>query len=180
MTTTSGQFCPACKFKNDLAATVCIYCGTPLENVHKGETTTRRVNEGTKVLDAQTGEFLSEKLIPLTGIAIYTDDGTLVEILEEKEFFLGREVESAKEKLVDLIPVGAFKQGVSRRHALIRQTKRGYEIVDLSSTNGTHINGQRLVSNRPYPLPSAARVSLGRINLLVFYAKPTTENKKHA
>src|SRR5688572_29346975 len=98
MTTTSGQFCPACKFKNDLTASVCVYCGTPMENIHKGETTTRRVNEETKILEGQTGEFLNEKLTPRTGIAIYTEDGTLLRILEEKEFFLGREAKDPKDK----------------------------------------------------------------------------------
>lgn len=33
---------------------------------------------------------------------------------------------------------------VSRRHALIRLTTKGYEIVDLGSTNGTYVNGKRV------------------------------------
>jgi pSer/pThr/pTyr-binding forkhead associated (FHA) protein len=176
METISGQFCPACKFKNELTVTTCVYCGASLENVRKGETT-RRVEE-TKTLQAQTTGTLNEDLIPLKGIAIYTEDGMLVEIREEKEFFLGREAEDSEDVFVDLIPTGAFQKGVSRRHALVRQTKHGYELTDLSSTNGTYIDGARLVSNQPYPLPSASRVSLGRMHLLVLYtAKPTTKDK---
>jgi hypothetical protein len=177
METISGQFCPVCKFKNELTATVCVYCGTSLESVRRDETTTKRVNEETKNLQPQTGETLSEDLIPLKGIAIYTEDGMLIGIQEEKEFFLGREVEDSKDMLVDLMPIGAFQKGVSRRHAVIRRTKRGYEIMDLGSTNGTYIDGIRLVSSQTYPLPSASRVSLGRIHLLVLYTETTAKDK---
>src|SRR6185369_8546476 len=106
METISGQFCPACKFKNDLTATVCVYCGASLENIRKGEMTTRRVDEGTKVLDADKRESFSNDMVPPKGIAIYTENRILVGIRQEKEFFLGRKVDEADEGLVDLIPVG--------------------------------------------------------------------------
>ena len=34
---------------------------------------------------------------------------------------------------------------VSRRHALLRKTSAGWELVDLCSTNGTRVNGHRVV-----------------------------------
>ena len=174
----SAQFCPACKFKNDLTATVCVYCGASLENIRKGENTTRRVNEETKIISVQQEGGIGKGPISPSGIAIYAEDGLLAGIREEKEFFLGRKVEETEDVLFDLIPFGAFQQGVSRRHAIIRQAKHGYyEVVDLNSTNGTYIDGKRLVSNRPYLLPSASRLSLGRMRLFVLYAKLKTENK---
>ena len=36
--------------------------------------------------------------------------------------------------------------GVSRHHAELRRTSRGYEIVDLDSHNGTYLNGQRITA----------------------------------
>lgn len=41
---------------------------------------------------------------------------------------------------------------VSRRHAEVRNGPEGVEIVDLRSTNGTYLNGRKLVPGRPYPL----------------------------
>ena len=35
---------------------------------------------------------------------------------------------------------------VSRYHAELRRTSRGYEIVDPDSHNGTYLNGQRITS----------------------------------
>jgi hypothetical protein len=176
METSSGQFCPICKFKNEPDASICVYCGASLEGVWKGDTTTRRVNEEKKIIRSQTGD-LNKELIPPKGIAIYTTEGELVGIWKKNEFFLGRKLEGSDEGYVDLTSLGAFQKGVSRRHAVIRQIKRGYEIADLESTNGTFIDGKRLVSNRPYTLPSASRVTLGRMHLLVLYLKITTKNK---
>lgn len=38
---------------------------------------------------------------------------------------------------------------VSRRHALLRKTSSGWEVVDLCSTNGTRVNGYRVVGAQP-------------------------------
>ncbi len=38
---------------------------------------------------------------------------------------------------------------VSRRHALLRRSARGWDVVDLCSTNGTRINGYRVVGAQP-------------------------------
>ena len=52
-------------------------------------------------------------------------------------------------------------KAVSRHHAAIERTGTGYQIVDLSSTAGTYLNGERMVSNTPYPLTVGMRVSFG-------------------
>lgn len=38
---------------------------------------------------------------------------------------------------------------VSRRHALLRRSVGGWEVVDLCSTNGTRVNGYRVVGAQP-------------------------------
>ena len=38
---------------------------------------------------------------------------------------------------------------VSRRHALLRKSESGWEVVDLCSTNGTRVNGYRVVGAQP-------------------------------
>ncbi len=53
----------------------------------------------------------------------------------------------------------------SRRHALINPQAGGeFWIVDLGSTNGTHVNGRRLV--RPTQLSNGDRILLGRSELV--------------
>jgi hypothetical protein len=175
METISGKFCPICKFKNDIAATNCAYCGVSLEIVHQGETTTKHVEgNDTKLFTRDHVELDTKGMVPpKKGLAIYLTSGILVEIVEETEFFLGRKSEEGDAAFLDLAPFGAFQLGVSRQHALIKQTKQGYEIVDQGSTNGTFLNGERLVANKPYTLPQSSQVSLGRLHLLMLYGKGT-------
>ena len=42
--------------------------------------------------------------------------------------------------------------GVSRLHCEIVRVQGGYGLVDLGSTNGTRLNGERLVPYKLYPL----------------------------
>ncbi|GHU93316.1 hypothetical protein FACS1894208_02610 [Clostridia bacterium] len=52
-------------------------------------------------------------------------------------------------------------KAVSRRHAAIEQTANGYAIIDLSSSAGTFVNGQKLTPNVPHELTFGTRVSFG-------------------
>jgi HD-GYP domain-containing protein (c-di-GMP phosphodiesterase class II) len=55
---------------------------------------------------------------------------------------------------------------VSRRHAEIRATEKGWELQDLVSTNGTFINGVRLTEG-PRRLRARDIVQFGKVTLLV-------------
>ncbi|MGD0611653.1 MAG: FHA domain-containing protein [Anaerolineales bacterium] len=182
MDSASGKFCPVCKHKNEPDATVCTYCGSPLEFSQEGPSTTRRVNrkgEETNVLPQMAEEAIQKAFKPpKEGIAIYVKEyAAPIAIRKEAEFTLGRLLTgNAEEAFVDLKPFGGYENGVSRRHALIRRTDHGYDILDLGSTNGTWLNKKRLIAEKPYPLESGAQVRLGRLQIFVIYpeiaAKP--------
>ncbi len=57
---------------------------------------------------------------------------------------------------------------VSRRHAEIRRQDGGYAVVDLDSTNGTLLNGERLDPHRPSPLAHGDRIRVGDRTEIVF------------
>jgi len=52
-------------------------------------------------------------------------------------------------------------KAVSRRHAVIERDSDGYSIVDLASSAGTFVNGQKLPPNTPFQLKNGSRVSFG-------------------
>ena len=52
-------------------------------------------------------------------------------------------------------------KAVSRRHAAIERNAEGHFIVDLDSSGGTYINGQKLPPNAPFRLDKGSRVSFG-------------------
>jgi hypothetical protein len=169
------KFCPTCKYKNEASATVCVYCGSSLETQDDDLSTTRNVDMRTSTLHDIPQEILARMFEPpRQGIAIYTVDSDKQILQEEKEFVLGRKMTGElSESFVDLRPFGADENGVSRRHAMIRRIGAAYEIVDLGSTNGTWLEKQRMVPNRPYPLNSGAVIFLGRLQLLVVYQATT-------
>jgi hypothetical protein len=70
---------------------------------------------------------------------------------------------------IDFTPDGGEAYGVSRQHARIHQSKDGVFIEDLNSTNGTFLNGQRLIPSKLYPLEHGDMLRLGHLGLAVAF-----------
>ena len=89
--------------------------------------------------------------------------------LEDKaEYTLGR-IDPATHSFpdVDLTPYGGVEAGVSRRHAKVtRLGEDRYYIMDLSSTNYTHINGDKLEAFEPKVLADGDEIFLGTLKLI--------------
>lgn len=58
--------------------------------------------------------------------------------------------------------------GVSRRHAEVRQEDGSVYLVDMGSTNGTILNGEMLTAGRPAPLLRGDRIRIGERVEIVF------------
>lgn len=159
------KFCPTCKLGIDANSIVCRHCGTTL-----GVTPPGKVDE---IADLSAG--LPN---PKAGMAVYpVGTTTPIAIVEDKEFVLGRETGGGSEKVVDLTSLDGFAMGVSRRHAMIRAVENGYVLIDLSSSNGTWLNGQILVPTIVYELPSGANIQIGHLKLVVIYEAPAGKKK---
>jgi hypothetical protein len=78
----------------------------------------------------------------------------------DRPFVIGRFDISVGRKQADF-EFDKSTNAVSRRHAAIEYAANGYSIIDLSSSAGTFVNGQRLTPNVPYELTFGARVSFG-------------------
>jgi hypothetical protein len=58
-----------------------------------------------------------------------------------------------------------FDRTVSRLHAVVSRVGSGWSIRDLSSRNGTFVNGERIVTERP--LHSGDEIRVGSVRLLI-------------
>jgi pSer/pThr/pTyr-binding forkhead associated (FHA) protein len=52
---------------------------------------------------------------------------------------------------------------------VIRRGEDTLTLVDLGSTNGTHLNGQRLIPNQPRVLRDGDEVRLGKLVFHIFF-----------
>jgi signal transduction histidine kinase len=86
------------------------------------------------------------------------------------EVLIGREI--ANPRVINLVQdQDADALGVSRRHALLRPTGSKLYLVDLASTNGTKLNGQRIGANTPYQLSHSDQITLGRLEVILEMVK---------
>lgn len=174
MMNVSENICPNCKAENERGASVCKQCGAALsDSLLEAGVKTRTTD-----MQAVTSEMMAEwslpgsreLSIPDAGIAFYVDGHSMPAYIDtQTEFILGRKVGTTSEILLDLAPFGGYSLGLSRRHAVIRQTRDGYELMDLGSVNGTWLNEERVTPHKAYPLPSGSNLRLGRMRLLVLY-----------
>jgi len=85
----------------------------------------------------------------------------------EQRILIGRAAPGAKDPLqIDL----SRDESVSRRHAEIRWIGDGYSIVDLGSTNGTWVNGERIDPDQPLRLHDGDRIAVGRLSVLTVHS----------
>jgi len=81
---------------------------------------------------------------------------------------------------LDLTPYEGLDKGVSRRHAAFIAEPDRLMLMDLGSTNGTFVNGQRLQPRRPYRLRHGDEVHIGRIRIdVMLVVVPTHHNVLH-
>lgn len=97
-------------------------------------------------------------------ITVYPDtpESYTVELKEGGHLSIGRKPDpSGREKLVIPVPE------VSSQHAEIRHSPEGWTIRDSGSTNGTRLNGERLVAGREYVLRSGDRIKIAQVDLVI-------------
>lgn len=157
--------CPNCKNQEADGSIFCSECGTQLIQYTLGET--QRFNTATSELGkgsapdvvAQGPAWISLHLL---------DSGQILPVSDRTEFTMGRVSENQPIMPdVDLSPFKAFDNGVSRLHAVIRNNSGNVVIMDLGSSNGTYINGTRIVPNIEQPLRHGDIVALGKLKMQV-------------
>ncbi len=70
---------------------------------------------------------------------------------------------------VDLTPYAGYRMGVSRKHASLKLTENQINLWDMGSSNGTFLNGSRLIPHRPYPVRDGDEIRLGQMILRLFF-----------
>jgi hypothetical protein len=166
--------CPNCQHQELPGALFCSECGTQLTYTEKLSTQSFKKAEK----DLVGGEQLSEKIEPPTTqnirsssqISLYLIDlGKTINLGGRSEFTLGRITEGQPILPdVDLTPYEAYSQGVSRLHAALKIVNRKVVVVDLGSSNGTRVNGEKILPNVDFPVKHGDIIALGRMKIKMF------------
>ncbi len=91
-----------------------------------------------------------------------------LQLAGRSEFTLGRVAEGQPILPdVDLSPFDAYAQGVSRLHAALKINKTRVAIMDLGSSNGTRVNGQKIVPHVDYPVNHNDQIALGKLRIQI-------------
>jgi general secretion pathway protein E len=94
-------------------------------------------------------------------LTITTSERSYQVVITKEQTKLGRSSQS------DIILIDDL---TSRHHAVIEQVGDGYQVVDLDSSNGTRLNGQRITE--PAPLYLGDVIGIGRHWLKVEFGEP--------
>ena len=85
-----------------------------------------------------------------------------------REYVIGRSGKGINPD-VDLTPLGAATQGISRQHAALMVDGDTLFIKDLNSTNFTYVEGKRLRGTEQLALKSGDRVQFGNLLLTIHF-----------
>lgn len=142
------KLCPHCRYQNREGYMFCEDCG---EDLSQAESFYPGPYQAPAAVDPEISLQFQGKLLP---VALQLQTRTV----------LGRrDSDRTRQPDVDLLEHGALEMGVSGLHAVINHTAEGVQIVDIGSTNGTYVNGRRLVPNQTYILRDGDEIRFSRL-----------------
>jgi hypothetical protein len=159
--------CPVCAFVNRPGVLICDQCGYVLTSGANRET--HLLNEGEDVVNPQgkyqTGEVIVADQKPI----VLEINGRELSIPLADLVTIGRisDTPAHSHPDIDLTPYGAEQYGVSRVHCRIKRRSTLLYVTDLGSTNGTFLNGRRLLAHAERLLRNGDELMLGRLKTIV-------------
>lgn len=167
--------CPNCNHREVAGALFCSECGAQLVSMNR--LTTQSIGRPSGPLsDATTPPPIAPATLAEgidAVISLYlVESGQLLNLVGRTDFTLGRVAEGQPILPdVDLSPYEAFSLGVSRLHASLKVVNERVIITDLGSSNGTRVNGQKIVPHLDYPLNHGDMIALGKLKIQILIRK---------
>ncbi|MGB1287223.1 MAG: FHA domain-containing protein [Aggregatilineales bacterium] len=163
------MICPDCGHENRIGELVCENCGADLYDSLIEQVTTKKLATdklATRML-TEDGMFTSSR--PIVMYVNRNDSPVAVE--RKGDLVIGRHDpnDPSVEVNIDLEHYGAGDKGVSRQHLMLHAEKSPPVIIDMDSSNGTFVNGQRLIAQTPHVLRSGDEVRIGRLPIRIYF-----------
>lgn len=163
--------CPKCQHNEPSGALYCSECGEPLAFTDKLPDQSESKNEEffTTAGRKTVGSNQTQVLNPEAQVSLLLIDGNQsIPLVGRQEFTIGRVTEGQPILPdVDLTEFDAYAHGVSRLHATIKIVAGIMFVLDLGSSNGTRINGKKILPNIEYPIKPGDVLVLGRLQMKI-------------
>ncbi len=165
--------CSNCGHDEYSGAIFCSECGAQLIYSNTVDTTSFINFEQIEIIDEKSINIPNEKQNKTDNDRSYIikiiESNEIIQLEENKEYTLGR-VADGQPILpdIDLTVNKAYSYGVSRIHATIKYSGDKIVIVDLESSNGTRVNGQKILPQIEYPINRGDLVALGKLLLKIY------------
>lgn len=162
--------CPHCGQRNREGLFFCEECGHNLSEETNFTVPTRQFGRQPGEMSARatwgTAHFKQDSTVILQ----VRDAPEPIILLPARRTVLGRaDVNSPTQPDLDLNPYGALEKGVSRVHAVVERSDDTLTLIDMGSSNGTHLNGQRIGPNQPRVLRDGDEIRLGKLVAHIFF-----------
>jgi hypothetical protein len=161
--------CPNCQNKEMSGAIYCGKCGAQLIEMSM---TTHKIHTAETRGEAERNTGRTQVPPPVhlqSWISLnMMESGQILPLADRNEFSLGRSAEGQPiVPDVDLTPYGAYTNGVSRLHAVLKRVGDRIVLMDLGSSNGTYLNGTRLAPYIEMAVAHGDVVYLGKLKLQI-------------
>jgi len=159
--------CENCSYENSDGVLICQRCDMPLGAAATGFLTARVAETQKRIGASQPGA--GTQLISEGGRLVFQYRSMTVADLNVKtdqRITVGRVDRLTKEiPTINMSGIGGWENGISRLHVAIEHRADRLVVIDQDSTNGTYINGQRLVPYKTYPLSHGDVLKLGLLTI---------------
>lgn len=149
----------------------CEECGSSLDdNLVDATLPTKQIESKTSEFTAKatygSARFSGESVVMIQ----VRDNNDEITIKPAARTVLGRSDAGASDKPdIDLTPFGALEKGVSRTHAAIERSEDTLTLIDIGSSNGTFLNGQKLIPDQPRVLRDGDEIRLGKLVAHIYF-----------
>lgn len=159
--------CAECGAEHFPGALFCDQCGAAVHPAARAHAARAARVERPAVVETPPAPRRPDTLTPPKGLTLPELRVTVVHrrhvlTIRSAVIHIGRaDPEAGFNPELDLTPFDGLERGVSRRHATIQWAEGGLVLIDQHSSNGTWLEGVRLVAGYAYQMPPQATIRFG-------------------
>lgn len=163
--------CDQCGHSNREGFLYCDKCGSRLVTADEGVNSTRQLDEAARASLSAKATWGTARLNPYSEVMLHiVDSKDPIKLKVIKHSVIGRMDDGSQNQPdVNLAPYSGLEKGVSRNHAVIERNEDTLMIMDMQSSNGTYLNGQRLVPHQPRVLRDGDEIRFGRLVTRIYF-----------